>query len=297
MPNQPPRYNNQGGALQNLAGNTWNAQMAQGSGQTAPPAGQPPAPGSFGAYADPYDNRIGNGALPQGIYGAQNRAYTRDVQGNELAANQLTALLDANNPYILNARRRGSEQAARAGLLTSSIAAGASERSAIEAGAPIALSDANAYRDAAGQNLEYLNQRAIADNANQVQGASIEAGLVEAGMREGGALQRQRENLAFEGEQSGLDRAFTNQRDYNQYQYDSGARYQDYQYGVRSYAQRTGIDMYAQRNAFTQDVARFALANPDIIAPEDAAAFVASWGQVFDEEAMSFDNWFADFGW
>lgn len=54
------------------------------------------------------------------------------VQGN------LQALLGPGSDYIENARRRGIEQAATRGGVNSSIAAGAAERAALEAAAPLA---------------------------------------------------------------------------------------------------------------------------------------------------------------
>lgn len=157
-----------------------------------------------------YDNRVGNGALPPGFQGTQNRAYTRDVQGNELSGNHLDTLLSRANPYIANARQRGAEQAAGRGMLNSSAAAGASERAAIESAAPFALQHAQAYGTTAGQNLDALNQMSLAQLASQTSlgtaniGAGAQLGAAEAQAR--AALQRQREQLAFTGEQSQLDR-------------------------------------------------------------------------------------------
>lgn len=52
-------------------------------------------------------------------------------------SNSLEQLLNPNSDFIKNARQRGVEYAAQRGGLNSSIAAGASERSAIEAAAPL----------------------------------------------------------------------------------------------------------------------------------------------------------------
>lgn len=59
-------------------------------------------------------------------------AGTTQVMGS------LEAFLAPGSSYIENARRRGIEQAAMRGGVNSSIAAGASERAAIEAAAPLA---------------------------------------------------------------------------------------------------------------------------------------------------------------
>lgn len=57
---------------------------------------------------------------------------------NEMVQSSLEAMLDPSSSYIRNARQRGAEYAASRGGINSSIAAGASERAAIEAAAPLA---------------------------------------------------------------------------------------------------------------------------------------------------------------
>lgn len=58
--------------------------------------------------------------------------------GNDMVQSSLEAMLNPNSSYIRNARQRGVEYAGSRGGLNSSIAAGAAERSAIEAAAPLA---------------------------------------------------------------------------------------------------------------------------------------------------------------
>ncbi len=108
------------------------APVTPGTGQ--PPTGAPPTPGSLGLD------------------------FMRQVTPNELVANQLNSLLDQNGAYMRNARLRGQEQAANRGLLNSSVAAGASQRAALEAAAPIAQADAEVYRQANQGNFESLSQ-------------------------------------------------------------------------------------------------------------------------------------------
>lgn len=55
----------------------------------------------------------------------------------QVAADTMNQLIDPNSQYIQNARRRGIEHAAARGLGNSSIAAGASQRAAIEAAQPL----------------------------------------------------------------------------------------------------------------------------------------------------------------
>lgn len=158
-----------------------------------------------------YNPAIGNNPLPPGFQGTVNKAYTRTPQQNALVQHQITGLLNADNPYIRNARQRGREEAAGRGLLNSSMAAGSAERAGIESALPIASQDAQTFAQAEAQNLDALNQMAQQENqlnAN-LAGARIGARASTASARIGqeGALQRQREQLAYSGEQSGLDRA------------------------------------------------------------------------------------------
>lgn len=167
-----------------------------------------------GNYTDP---NVPRQSQAQGIQGAENRAYTRQVTNNELVSNQLNNLMNQEGAYLSNARRRGLEQANRRGMLNSSIAAGSAERAGIEAAMPIASADAAAYGTAQSQNMEALNQNLMQqrDIMNQQEMARWQsaiagqsAGAQAALAREQMALdsQLQRERLAYEGEQAGLNR-------------------------------------------------------------------------------------------
>lgn len=106
-------------------------------------------------------------AMPQapGLTGSD-EGYTRQVQDNELSQTHLNNMLDEGGRYITSARGRGSRFAASRGMANSSLAAAAAEGSAIDAAAPFALSDADAYRAAAGQNLDSLASQRMADEQN-----------------------------------------------------------------------------------------------------------------------------------
>jgi len=158
------------------------------------------------------DPTIGNGALPAGFRGAANRAFVRDVQRDELTSDQLNRLLQSNSPYIQQAQRAGTRGAAARGLGNSSIAAGASQAAAIQAGMPIAQADAAAFGQAAESNQRFLNeqQMSLERNETSLAAAGMQAGAATANaeLAARNALQMQRERLAFEGEQGGLDRMF-----------------------------------------------------------------------------------------
>jgi hypothetical protein len=154
----------------------------------------------------------------QGIQGTDNRAYTRNVTGNELVQNQLQGLMNRGGAYMQNAARRGMETANRRGLLNSSIASGSAERSSLEAAMPIAQADAGTYGRAQTENLDALNRGLMQerDIMNQqtmeglraaASGQNAQAQAILARERMQMELQQQRENLAFQGEMSGLDRS------------------------------------------------------------------------------------------
>jgi hypothetical protein len=68
---------------------------------------------------------------------SQPSPYADAPSANQTVQNSLDFFLNPNSDYIQNARQRGVEYAASRGGLNSSIAAGASERSALEAVMPL----------------------------------------------------------------------------------------------------------------------------------------------------------------
>jgi hypothetical protein len=175
--------------------------------------GTPGTLSSSGLYVNPNIPRGSRG----GIGSRDERAYQGEVQQDELVESRLGNLLSRDNPYIQNARQRGIQGASRRGLLNSSIAAGGAERAAIEAGLPIASADAQTFLQTRMQNQQDLNQnlmqeRDIANRMLEAERNSLSAAeAMRLGQQDAEAdrrlrLQLQREGLAFQGEQSGLDR-------------------------------------------------------------------------------------------
>lgn len=80
------------------------------------------------------------GTIPSGAAAGRTvPAYGTNLQNpNTMVQDAMGAALDPNSAYIQNARRRGLETAAARGGVNSSIAAGASERAALEAAQPLA---------------------------------------------------------------------------------------------------------------------------------------------------------------
>lgn len=124
-----------------------------------PPTGAtPPAAGGGGS-----GGKVQIMDYRQGMAENDKDAVTRTVTDNELTSKQLERLLDENGRYIQTARLGAREQAAASGMLMSSVAAGAAQRAAIEAGAPIAGADANVYANTASENMRAQNEDAMAD--------------------------------------------------------------------------------------------------------------------------------------
>lgn len=253
-----------------------------------------------------FDSRVGNGSLPAGIQGSANRAYTRTVQGNELTANQLNALLGSDSRYIQEARLRGREGAAARGLgVLGGMGAGLAEREAIRAGLPIAESDAGAHRSAATENLAWLNQMALQGSqrvniGSGSTGFDAEHAQLLAQQHE---LQMQRERLGYDGEQRGLDRAHQVAFDRDQWQRNMITQGSDQRFqrsmqreqsrlGLQDYAARTGIDMRAQSANFNNRLLEGFLAEPDVFTPDVIAGVSQFAHDVFSDYGDMFDSWF-----
>ena len=105
-----------------------------------------------------------------GVAATDRNAVTRQVQDNELTSRQLSRLIDENGRYIQAPRLNAREGAAGSGMLLSSVAAGAAERAAIDAAAPIAQADASVFANTASENMRAQNEDAMAD---QMAGRSL----------------------------------------------------------------------------------------------------------------------------
>jgi hypothetical protein len=104
-------------------------------------------------------------------------ATTREVQPEELASHQLTGLLAGDSKYMRQARQEGLELG---GGLGGTQGIRSAYSSAIKAGGPLAMADAQAYRDAAAQNMDALNSFGLANIQRQTQ---LELGTMDANTR------------------------------------------------------------------------------------------------------------------
>lgn len=239
--------------------------------------------------------------VPRGFSTANPHAYTREVQPGELVENRITNLLSTDNPYIQNARQRGVEYAARRGGVNTSIAAGASERAAIESALPIASQDAETMRRTASENLGFLNQGLFLERelqnrlavasvgaAASMYAADVQREIAFRGFEED--LRRQRERLAFEGEQRGLDRAHDMMMTNLNYSWrdliatndtlrqdwlESNRFEREFLGGIVSMGVRSAAE-------FTSLIGQAALENPDLIDPVIAQNFGTVLGSVYN---------------
>lgn len=222
-------------------------------------------PGTLQSEGLYYNPKIPRNSQAQGIQGSDDRAYTRTVGSNELVENRLGNLLGGDSAYMQQARQQGLQQAASRGLGNSSIAAGAAQREAIKSGLPIASQDASTYSQAQSENMGALNEglmqeRDIANRmlqANRESGTQLELADRQAAQAEADRrmrLQLQRENLAYEGEQQGLGRAFQGYMGERGYQQDLGRMGAEFGYDLgRMSSDYNFRDNMANNDTFRED--------------------------------------------
>jgi len=79
-------------------------------------------------------------------------------QQTDTMAGQMGKLIDPNSPIMQRAAARANEMSNSRGLLNSSMAVGAAQGAVMDAAAPIAQNDANAFRTTAIANADMTNQ-------------------------------------------------------------------------------------------------------------------------------------------
>lgn len=186
--------------------------------------------------------------------------FIRDVQDDELVQNQLTGLLASDSDYMRNARQRGAESAAQRGALNSSIFAGASQRAAIEAAAPIAQADAQAYRQAATENAAAINQHQLAKMQSMTSLASSRIGAAASIMSTEISANANKEiarmNIDFERDamefQAGHDAFMENLRFGNQYELQDFAQQHNIDMTQLQFAHETELQELGHRYALDQ---------------------------------------------
>ena len=208
-----------------------------------PPAGVPGAPAPVPAAGAPAAKaNFDINSILQSMWNA-NGGNAPQVDPAQLANQYMASILDPNNPYIASARQHGVEQANGRGLLNSSIAAGASQRAAIDAAQPM-------FQQAYGLH----SQR----EQNQFQGALSRTQL-------GMGLLGQRENNAFQGDQAQRDRALKIKlQSDSAFQQDWLAN-KDF---TRQFNAALSMIPIQSANQFMQNIQQYAIENPEIYTPE-----------------------------
>lgn len=122
---------------------------------------------------------------------------------------QLAGILSAESPYIQGARERGRQYAHSRGLLSSSMAAGAAEKSAIESALPIAQQDASTFSQAGLQKQKFDEEKALintqADAASRISAQESEQALMLEREQQQGANYRQAQEIALNERLSAAD--------------------------------------------------------------------------------------------
>ncbi len=105
-------------------------------------------------------------------------AETREVKDEELASNQLSNFLSKDSPAMQRAKQQGYLTADSRGLLNTTYAGEAAMGAMVDRAEPFVLSGADAYRQAASENLGYLNEAkeftAGAENTAELTNAQLE---------------------------------------------------------------------------------------------------------------------------
>lgn len=196
--------------------------------------------GSYTAGTQP-----GGNTYPNGISGTRSDnggTAVGTVTPDELTSHNLQALLASGSPYIQQSRNQAVQQANSRGLLNSSIAAGNAQAAAIQSALPIASQDAQvAYglQQTNLNNLSKMQNAVIAGNGERAAAlASQSAAVKVAELNNQGDLQRQREDLAYQGEQAQLNYGRQLGLSSQDYFNNSGLSYQNF---LQNYASQSGL--------------------------------------------------------
>ncbi len=272
-----------GGPVTGGGGNTGGGgTQSTGGGQTTSTSGG-------GTYLN-FDPRIGNGQLPPNQWGAANRAYVREPRQEEMSSYHLNQIASPNNPLTRNAMTRAAQASAARGGLNTTMAGEAAQKAIIETATPLALQQAGAYGTAASENQAMLNQRDLANLEMENANRQYDASMAAAQLGNEFELQRQRERLAFEGEQSelgrrygfnmaGLENQFGTQRDLRQNDFATEADWRNYQIQSGLASQGFNYDQMAEQfrfgNQARQDAYR-AILDLTVNNPQEMDEYISS---------------------
>lgn len=268
-----------------------------------------------------YTNTTGSGQYTAGTQPAGNN-YPAGIYGpgpggsgtalglltpQDLTSANLTSLLNTNSPYIQQARIQATNQANSRGLANSSIAAGNAQAAAIQAGLPIASGDAQAALGLQETNLGDLSKAQTAqigaDATTTAAATSAAAQRYIADTNNAGELLRQREDLAFTGEQNQL--GYQRQLGLQNNQGDIAAGLSNLGYdqnsalSAQNYGQNLGLDQFNLAGTLLQGQQNFfgnagiaAMSNPAIMG--DPTSFGGYLQFLMNPFSQAIDNMFSN---
>ena len=164
-------------------------------GPVLTPAPQPNPWGNVTASLDASGNGVTGNYQASQINWNQGPGYTSPGNHNQLVQDSINSFSDQGGAYLTNATRRGLEAAGSRGLLNSSIAAGAANRSAIEAMQPYVSQAVDLAKQREG--WAFQSGESALDRSLQV---AVENGKLSQGMAELLATH------TFQGNQAEFDR-------------------------------------------------------------------------------------------
>lgn len=137
------------------------------------------APGTPAPGMSPYPTSTPS-TLPPAPNAQRAATTTRDVNGNELVANQLAGMIERNNPLLMAAQGRANALMAQRGMSNSSMANEAAQSAVIQNALPIAQQDAATYSQAARDNMAATNAQAQFNAGEQNKfGLTQQSGLID----------------------------------------------------------------------------------------------------------------------
>lgn len=177
-------------------------------------------------------------------------------------------------------------------MMNSSIAAGNSQRSAIQAGLPIAQGDAAAYGATAAQNQDALNQNMLTSMNNETQLGTAQIGANASMYGDDLGLVNARENRAYGGEQQGLDRSFQDYMAQSGHSRNVDMANLGYRHNLGMGLLGIGGQMLGNQQSFYNNAGLAAMNNPAIMSNPEALGNYMSF--ISSPFSVYIDNTFAN---
>ncbi|TFH85275.1 DUF4214 domain-containing protein [Billgrantia azerbaijanica] len=245
---------------------------------------------------DGTQNAQSSAALVDSLQGAA----TRQVGENETVQGLLGRILAEDSPLMQRAANQGTQQAARRGLLNSSMAAGAAQGAMIDRALPIASQDAQTYSRQALANQDATNRFALTNNQfrQNMYAQDDSQSFTAAQSALDRAQQRDLTNAQynFQGDQANLDRR--QQRDMTLLGADIQADRDNRLAGLDADMARLNADLqeaqaqndFARTQALTQQQADLQRERDTLLFGQDLERMTADYGFRGDLAQQEFQN-------